>query len=76
MPPDKPGSEAAHYHLFQTETVRVRQGKLGYFIGHQSHVQAAEAGAEVVIQPGEHASGRQLAAAQAACCSRWQASCE
>jgi hypothetical protein len=32
--------------------VRVKQGQLGYFIGHQTHVQAAEAGEEVVIKPG------------------------
>lgn len=54
LPPsaEKPGSEAPHYHLQQTERVRVKQGQLGYFIGHQTHVQAAEAGEEVVIKPG------------------------
>jgi hypothetical protein len=30
----------------------VKQGKLGYFIGHQTHVQAAEAEEEVVIKAG------------------------
>eukprot|EP00882_Tetradesmus_deserticola_P008745 GHRQ01009222.1.p1 GENE.GHRQ01009222.1~~GHRQ01009222.1.p1 ORF type:complete len:173 (+),score=31.56 GHRQ01009222.1:152-670(+) len=49
----KPGSDAAHYHTHQQERVRVKQGKLGYYIGHHSHVQAAEAGEEVVIKPGE-----------------------
>lgn len=36
----------------QEERVRVKQGKLGYFIGHQTHVQSAEADEEVVIKPG------------------------
>jgi hypothetical protein len=31
----------------------VKQGKLGYYIGHHSHVQSAEAGEEVIIKPGE-----------------------
>jgi hypothetical protein len=49
----KPGSDAAHYHSNQQERIRVKQGKLGYYIGHHSHVQAAEAGEEVIIKPGE-----------------------
>ncbi|WIA28731.1 hypothetical protein OEZ86_011266 [Tetradesmus obliquus] len=49
----KPGSDAAHYHSQQQERVRVKAGKLGYYIGHHSHVQAAEAGEEVLIKPGE-----------------------
>jgi hypothetical protein len=49
---DKPGSEEPHYHMQQEEHVRVKQGKLGYFIGHQTHVQSAEADEEVVIKPG------------------------
>jgi hypothetical protein len=33
--------------------VVVKQGKLGYFIGHQHHVQSAEPGdKEVVVKPG------------------------
>jgi hypothetical protein len=51
-PADKPGSEAPHFHLRQTEVVRVKEGTLGYFVGHQTHVQAAEAGQQVVIRPG------------------------
>jgi hypothetical protein len=35
----------------------VKQGKLGYYIGHHSHVQSAEAGEEVVIKPGERDRG-------------------
>jgi hypothetical protein len=50
---DKPGSEEPHYHLQQEERVVVKQGKLGYFIGHQTHVQSAEAEEEVVVKPGE-----------------------
>ena len=50
---DKPGSEEPHYHLQQEERIKVKQGKLGYFIGHQTHVQSAEAGDdEVIIKPG------------------------
>jgi hypothetical protein len=49
---DKPGSEVPHYHAFQEERVVVKQGKLGYFIGHQHHVQSAEADKEVVVKPG------------------------
>lgn len=52
-PADKPGSEEPHYHLQQEERVLVKQGKLGYFIGHQTHVQSAEAEEEVVVKPGE-----------------------
>lgn len=37
----------------QEERVLVKQGKLGYFIGHQTHVQSAEAEEEVVVKPGE-----------------------
>jgi hypothetical protein len=39
--------------LQQEERVVVKQGKLGYFIGHQTHVQSAEAEEEVVVKPGE-----------------------
>lgn len=49
----KPGSEAPHYHIHQEEHIKVKQGKLGYFIGHQTHAQAAEPGEEVTIKPGE-----------------------
>jgi hypothetical protein len=50
---DKPGSEEPHYHLHQEERVVVKQGKLGYFVGHQHHVQSAEPGdKEVVVKPG------------------------
>lgn len=50
---DKPGSEEPHYHMQQEERVVVKQGKLGYFIGHQHHVQSAEPGdKEVVVKPG------------------------
>lgn len=57
MRADKPGSDAPHYHLQQREVVRVKAGKLGYFVGHQHHVQAAEAGEEVAIQPGARGWG-------------------
>ncbi|KAF8072688.1 protein phosphatase 2C [Scenedesmus sp. PABB004] len=50
---DKPGSEPAHYHLHQEERVRVVSGKLGYFVGHQHHVQSAEAGEVLTVRPGE-----------------------
>lgn len=50
---DKPGSELPHYHAFQEERVLVKEGKLGYFIGHQHHVQSAEAEQEVVVRPGD-----------------------
>lgn len=50
---DKPGSEVPHYHAFQEERVLVKEGKLGYFIGHQHHVQSAEAEQEVVVKPGD-----------------------
>lgn len=49
----KPGSDAAHYHTNQQEQIKVKQGRLGYYIGHHSHVQAAEAGEEVTIRPGK-----------------------
>lgn len=49
---DKPGSEEPHYHLYQEEHIKVKQGKLGYFIGHQTHVQSAEVDQEVTIKPG------------------------
>jgi hypothetical protein len=60
-PADKPGSEEPHYHLQQEERVRVKQGKLGYFIGHQTHVQSAEAEEEVVVKPGEGTRGQAAA---------------
>lgn len=50
---EKPGSEAPHYHLNQEEHIKVKQGKLGYFIGHQTHVKAAEMGEELTIKPGK-----------------------
>jgi hypothetical protein len=56
----------------QEERVRVKQGKLGYFIGHQTHVQSAEADEEVVIKPGGDGASdlqhTQLIAVDCCCC--------
>lgn len=49
----KPGSDAAHYHQLQEEHIEIKEGKLGYYIGHQTHVKTATAGEEVTIKPGE-----------------------
>jgi hypothetical protein len=70
LPAGKPGSDAAHYHSQQQERIRVKQGKLGYYIGHHSHVQSAEAGEEVIIKPGERDRAAQALNCPVASCSR------
>jgi len=49
---DKPGLQPAHYHIIQEEHIKVKEGRLGYYIGHHTHVKAAEEGEEVVVKPG------------------------
>lgn len=49
---EKPGSEEPHFHLNQEEHIKVKQGQLGYFIGHQMHVQSAGPDEEVTIKAG------------------------
>eukprot|EP00879_Flechtneria_rotunda_P032068 GHRR01035219.1.p1 GENE.GHRR01035219.1~~GHRR01035219.1.p1 ORF type:complete len:141 (+),score=15.37 GHRR01035219.1:575-997(+) len=59
--PGKPGSDAPHYHLHQQERIKVKEGKLGYYVGHHMHVKAAEAGQEVIIKPGKCRHDQNLA---------------
>lgn len=61
----------------------MKQGKLGYFIGHQTHVQSAEADEEVVVKPGEAAEdylpsstgNKQQGDGLCQCCRRCHDSC-
>lgn len=50
-----PGSQPAHLHLHQQESIEVHEGQLGYWIGNPVHHATAGQGDVVIIQQGnEH----------------------
>eukprot|EP00877_Chromochloris_zofingiensis_P009577 jgi/Chrzof1/4873/Cz15g02130.t1 len=48
-----PGSQPAHLHLHQQESIEVHEGQLGYWIGNPVHHATAGQGDVVIIQQGE-----------------------